>query len=1184
MKKFVRWFTLSLLIVSGRSAIAQDVLTQHNDLARTGWNQNETVLNTNNVNSNTFGLAYKLSVDDQIYAQPLVVNGVNIPGHGIKNIVYLATVNNTIYAFDADVAGAPYWTLNYTNTPLAGSRPPHAFTAPYDMHPSLCAGYYFDLVGNMGIVGTPVIDKPNGIMYFVTKIVNGTPDNHDWSPNVPLDEYSYGSAEFHQYLHAIDITNGAEKAGSPVEITATATGTGDGQTPAGSGMLNFDPRRNFNRSGLALSNGIVYIAFAAHCDFNPSHGWLLGYNATTLTRGPVYITTPNDGRGGIWMSGSGPAIDANGSIYFTTGNSLDEKPSPGIGQGTQYIIYNSDPANAANRGESVIKLTPNTQDNTATTFTLSSYFTPFNYMELNELDLDFPIQTILIPNTNMVITGCKDDSLYVMDRTNLGGYDPFQNRVLQTKYLGTDQGTMHSSFAYFGGTTPLLYQFSENTDLQAFPVLSNSLGTPTVNTMLQGPVGPSGGYMSVSSNGMDPLTGILWVSHSITGCSANTGTCGNVLRALKASDITQELWNSYINKATDSAGLFSKMVCPTVANGKVYLPTASNVLAVYGLKTNTTCVTNVALGKSATASSQNGSASNVTDGNPGTSWTSNSSDNQSIYVDMGSRYDFCRVMINWQNTNALNFIIEVSEDATTWTSVDSVVNNTSTTTDFFGSFTGRYVRMRGKNRAGAGGYSINEFQIFGQPASSCAAPSGLTVPNPTTTSAVLNWNPVSGAVQYLVQYKPRAISSWISRAVTTNSISLTALSCGTTYDYSVQTICGGSVQSTTSSGGFISASCGTSGCGLLTRYFNSDIGDIGVGGSVCLSGGIYTIKGSGTDIGGTDDQFQYVFTSTPGDEQAATQVLNQDQVSSSDKAGIMIRDSLTNTSRFAYMASVNGGTSVVFIYRSVPGGPTTTIPIAGNVSFPYWIKVAKMGTQFAPFTSADGVTWAQASPAVNLNFGTDINNAPKYGMAVTSANNTLLSTAQLGSFGLTTNSTPLPIQLASFTAQNINNDHVLVSWSTSMEEHVDHFEVQKSADGSFYQTFTKVNAAGNSQTLLNYSVQDNQPQLGINYYRLEEVDSDGKTFFSPVVTVEFGKSAAPVLQPNPATTYTNAVSASEPIIEITLYDILGKELRKIRNSSAATTVRINTATLETGVYIVRIKTAGKIYEQKLFKQ
>src|SRR5665213_1381957 len=127
MKKFVQWFTLFLLIVYCRSAIAQDVLTQHNDLARTGWNPNETTLTTNNVNSSTFGLAFTLNVDDKIYAQPLVVNGVNIPAVGIKNIVYVATVNNTIYAFDADVAGAPYWKINYTNTPLAGSRPPHSY-------------------------------------------------------------------------------------------------------------------------------------------------------------------------------------------------------------------------------------------------------------------------------------------------------------------------------------------------------------------------------------------------------------------------------------------------------------------------------------------------------------------------------------------------------------------------------------------------------------------------------------------------------------------------------------------------------------------------------------------------------------------------------------------------------------------------------------------------------------------------------------------------------------------------------------------------------------------------------------------------------------------------------------------------------------------------------------------------
>ncbi|MEO6961306.1 MAG: discoidin domain-containing protein [Puia sp.] len=1178
MKKFVQWFTLSLLIVSSRSAIAQDVLTQHNDLARTGWNPNETTLTTNNVNSSTFGLAFTLNVDDKIYAQPLVVNGVNIPGHGIKNIVYVATVSNTIYAFDADVLGAPYWTINYTNTPLAGSRPPHAGSPPYDMHPSLCVGYYYDFIGNMGIVGTPVIDKPNGTMYFVTKIVNGTPDNHDWSPSVHLDEYSYDTSKFHQYLHAVDITTGAEKTGSPVQISASALGIGDGQN---SGIIKFDPRRNFNRSGLALSNGMVYIAYAAHCDFNPSHGWLLGYNATTLAQGPVYITTPNDGRGGIWMSGSGPAIDANGSIYFTTGNSLNEESGQVPGQGTQYNIYNSDPTNLVNRGESVIKLTPNTQDNTATTFTISDYFTPFNYMELNDFDLDFPIQTILIPGTNMVITGCKDDSLYVMDRNNMGKYDPLKNKVLQTKYLGTNQGTMHSSFAYFGGASPTLYQFSENTALQSFPVQSTSLGSPTINGALAGPTGPSGGYMSVSSNGSDPATAVLWISHSITGCDANSGNCKIILRAVKASNIATELWNNTTNP-TDYIGLFSKMVCPTVANGKVYEPTTSGYLAVYGLKTNTTCVTNVALGKTATASS-GANPSRVTDGNGATGWTSGSSNDEYIYIDMGSRYDFCRVLINWQNINAQNFNIDVSENATTWTNVDSVVGNASATTDFYGSFTGRYVRMHGKLSAGGGGYSIFEFQVFGQPASSCAAPSDLMVPTSTATSATITWTAVSGATQYLVQYKPRLISSWISRTVTTNSIALTALSCGTTYDYTVQTICGGLAQSTTSAGGFIAGACAP-GCNLLTRYFNADIGDVGLGGSTCLNSGVYTMSGSGADIGGTADQFQYLFTSVQGDDQVAAQLLSQDQVSASNKAGVMIRDSLTNTSRFAYMASVNKGASIIFMYRNVPGGPTITLPVASNVSLPYWIKVGKVGTQFAPFISIDGVTWIQALPAVNLNFGTDVNNSPQYGLAVTSGNNTVLSNAQMGTFVITSSSSPLPIQLASFTAQNINDDHVLVSWSTSMEQNVNHFEVQKSEDGSFYQAFAEVPAAGNSETLRQYSAIDIQPFEGVNYYRLEEVDSDGKTFFSPVVTVTFGKLVGPKLQPNPATAYTNVVSRSEPILEVTLYDILGKELRKIKNTSGASTIRINTVTLETGVYIVRIKTAGKIYEQKLFKQ
>src|ERR1700712_3203282 len=204
----------------------------------------------------------------------------------------------------------------------------------------------------MGILSTPVIDTVGGIMYFVTKIVNpndGTIDNHSYQGNIK-DEYNYTTNGFHQYLHAIDITTGAEKSYSPVEITATVSGVGDGSV---GGQIKFDARRQFSRAGLVLSQGKIYIAYAAHCDFNPCHGWVISFNAANLGFVKAYNTTPNDGRGGIWMSGVAPAVDGLGNLYVATGNSLNEDRTD-----PNYNTYNASPSNAVNRGESIIKLAP----------------------------------------------------------------------------------------------------------------------------------------------------------------------------------------------------------------------------------------------------------------------------------------------------------------------------------------------------------------------------------------------------------------------------------------------------------------------------------------------------------------------------------------------------------------------------------------------------------------------------------------------------------------------------------------------------------------------------------------------------------------------------------------------------------------------------------------------------------
>src|SRR5450432_3030617 len=521
MKKCTPRILFSLLVLFSSQLPAQSIWTQHNDQARTGWYPYETILNQSNVNSNTFGIFFSQTTDDKILAQPLLVMNVNIPGKGTKNIIYTATLNNTVYAYDADVNAPAYWSQNFTNKISAsGSNCSNCRPAFFtDIHPSLCGGSYGEFKGNMGIISTPVIDTAAGTMYFIAKIVNpndGIIDNHTFVNGIKY-EYNYTTTGFHQYLHAIDITTGNERPNSPVEITATLNGAGDGQTTPG--RITFDPRRQFSRAGLVLSNGKVYISFASHCDDNPSHGWVLSYNSSTLAQVNAFISTPNDGRGGIWMSGTAPAVDESGNLFVTTGNSLNENRTS-----SEYNTYNALPSNSVNRGEGVIKLAPD--------LTISSYFTPFDYVSLNDADLDFPTQVIIIPNTNLAITAAKDANLYVMDKTGLGGFNSTRNNILQTVNNGSG-GSFHSAFAYFGGqTTQYFYVYPENISLKAYPVSGAGLGLPIVNNTMQSPSGSQGGYMSVSSNGSDPSTGVLWAYQAINGCDANQCNCRGILHAL----------------------------------------------------------------------------------------------------------------------------------------------------------------------------------------------------------------------------------------------------------------------------------------------------------------------------------------------------------------------------------------------------------------------------------------------------------------------------------------------------------------------------------------------------------------------------------------------------------------------------------------------------------------------------
>jgi F5/8 type C domain/Secretion system C-terminal sorting domain len=1175
MKKFFTGIFCSLAFLLSGSSSAQNVWTQHNDPARTGWYPYESVLNTGNVNKNTFGFYFSHTTDDKIVGQPMVIMRVNIPNVGFKNIVIVTTLNNSVYAYDADVNADPYWQQNFTNKIGASPTPDCTNCRPArnsDIHPSLCGGSYGDFSGNMGIVGAPVIDTLAGTMYFVTKIVNlndGIFDNHSYVSGIK-DEYNYTTTCFHQYLHAIDITTGNERPNSPVEINPTVTGTGDGQISPG--IIQFNPRTQFNRAGLVLSNGNLYIAFAAHCDNNPSHGWIISYNAASLGFQHAYISTPNDGRGGIWMSGTAPAVDGSGNLYFTTGNSLNENRSS-----PNYNTYNSTSASdPANRGEGVVKLAPD--------LTLSSYFTPFNYIALNDADKDFGTQVMLIPNSNLAMTGCKDANLYIMNQANLGGYNAASNNIVQTVNVQSG-ATMHSTFAYFGGPTAYVFQFSENSPLKSYVASSGGLGTAAINTSIAGPSGGTGGFLSVSSKGSDPATGILWAYQPINGCNANNNNCHGILHSVNASDITNELWNSDMVTA-DQVTVFNKFSCPTIAGGKVFIAANTNHLYAYALKTNTTCVTNQALTKPVTSTTNTSSAYLVTDGSMTTSWTSVAHDVEAVSIDLGSAYDICRIAINWAASGyGKDFDIQVSDDGISYTTVKSVRANSAIYTEFNGGATGRYVRMSGLVRGTANGYTISEFQVFGNPASACRAPGGLTASSLTASSEHLSWGAVNGAAQYIIQYRSNLSESWLTRTSNTNSIDLTVLTCGSIYYYTVQANCG-VAQSAASPGSFTPTGCPLSSCDILpVRYYDVDLGDIGLAGSTCKNGNVYTVSGSGADIGGISDQFQFAYTNNDNaDYDAYANIIQQDQVSSSNKLGIMVRDSLTNTSRFAFIASVDNGNQFIYEYRDMAGGPVTTGALPGSYTLPYWMKINKTGTNYTAYVSKDNISWSQAGSTVDLHFGNDPANIPNYGMAVTSANNSVLSSGQVQNFTLIeSNSSPLPVRLLNFSAKNINGDHVLVSWATSMEHLVDHFEVQRSADNKSFQSIIKQNTTGESETPKYYSVNDDKPAAGINYYRLKDVDKDNHYYYSPIVSVNFDAARRFTIYPNPAGDFTNISSAKDPILEISVYDVTGKLLQKIQ-AGGVQTLQLNTGELAKGIYFISIKTASATYRQKLFRQ
>ena len=504
------------------------VWTHHNDNARTGANLSETTLTTANVNAQQFGMLFKYPVDGEVYAQPLYIPGVAIAGKGVHNVVFVATMNDSVYAFDADSnAGAnatPLWFVNFTNPALGITAVP-----PGDVQQN----GDFNIHGTVGILSTPVIDASAGIIYVVAR----TKEN--------------GNYFFR--LHALSLSGGAEKANSPVTISATVPGSG---YDAVGGMVTFNPFRGNQRTALTLANGVVYIAFASLGDIDPYHGWLFGYSSSTMQQMSVWNDTPNGTRGGIWQSGNGEAVDASGSLYLLTGN--------------------GDWDGVKNFGSSITKLNP-------LSLTVSDYFTPADYQNENQTDSDLGSSgPLLIPDTNLIAGGGKEGILFVGPTNNLGHLQNANTKQVQAFQAAV--GHIHGAPVYWRGPQgPLIYVWGERSYFSAYHFNGTTFDTTAVmQSSFPAPDGMPGAALSLSANGSAPGSGVVWASIPLNA-DAETQDVAGVLRAFDANNLSHELWNSQTDASRDSLGLFAKYSPPTIANGKVYLSTFSNQLCVYGV-------------------------------------------------------------------------------------------------------------------------------------------------------------------------------------------------------------------------------------------------------------------------------------------------------------------------------------------------------------------------------------------------------------------------------------------------------------------------------------------------------------------------------------------------------------------------------------------------------------------------
>jgi PQQ-like domain len=510
------------------------VLTYHNDNFRTGQNLQETKLTLSNVNVNSFGKLFTQPVDGQVYAQPLYMPNLTINGV-THNVVFVATENDSVYAFDADsntgANAAPLWHAAFAN-PANGVTP----VSSGDVG---CT----NISPQIGITGTPVIDASGGTLFVVTKTA----------------QVSGGTTKYYQRLHALNVTSGAEKFGGPFVIQATVPGN---CSPNSNGHVVFSPLRQNQRAGLTLTKDALYVTWASHCDNNPYTGWVMAFSPTTGKLLDVFNDDPDMGdlsyecRGGIWQGGAAPAVDAAGNLFLATGNGY----------------FNANTTGGLDYGDTQLKL-----KFSSTGFAVGDYFTPYNQSSLDSGDVDLGSGGVLLlpdqsgPYQHLSVNAGKEGTIYLVNRDNMGKYNSSgDTQIVQSlpNAIGSEFGmpAYFNGMVYFGASYDSLKAFSLTSGLFA----SNPITQSTAVFYYPGPT------VSISANGH--TNAIVW---AVEDDASGTGGPA-VLYAYEATNLADALYDSNQNAARDQLGPAINFTVPTISNGKVYVGTGNSV-SVFGL-------------------------------------------------------------------------------------------------------------------------------------------------------------------------------------------------------------------------------------------------------------------------------------------------------------------------------------------------------------------------------------------------------------------------------------------------------------------------------------------------------------------------------------------------------------------------------------------------------------------------